>query len=64
MFSDERTFTIVRGVPKMVHRLSNASRYDPKSTVKIIKDPDSVMVWGAFCGNLGRAGLYFLIKIM
>ena len=55
---------MVRGVPKMVRRQSNASRYDPKYTVKTMKDPGSVMVWGAFSGNLGRAGLYFLIKKM
>ena len=62
MFSDESTFTLVRGVSKMVRRLSTASRYDPKFTVKSVKHPRSVMVWGAFSGNLGRAGLYFLPK--
>ena len=53
---------MVRGVPKMVRRPSSASRYGPKFTVKTMKDPGSVMVWGAFSGNLGRAGLYFLKK--
>ena len=46
----------------MVRRPSTASRYDPKFTVKSVKHPGSVMVWGAFSGNLGRAGLYFLPK--
>ena len=46
----------------MVHRLSSASRYDPKLTVKTMNDPGSVIVWGGFSKNLGRAGLYFLIK--
>ena len=48
MFSDEKTFTIIRGVPKMVRRPSSASRYDPKCRVKTMKDPGSVMVWGGF----------------
>ncbi|XP_076811815.1 uncharacterized protein LOC143458825 [Clavelina lepadiformis] len=60
MFSDESTFRLVRGVPKMVRRPSTASRYDPKYTVKTMKHPGSVMVWGAFSGNMDRAGLYFL----
>ena len=60
MFSDESTFRLVRGVPKMVRRPSTASRYDPKYTVKTMTHPGSVMVWGAFSGNMGRAGLYFL----
>ena len=52
MFSDESTFTLVRGVPKMVCRPSSASRYDSKLTMKIMKDPDSVIVWGVFSKNL------------
>ena len=64
MFGVERTFTIVRGVSKMVRRPSSASRYNPKFTVKTVKDPGNVMVWGAFSENLGRAGLYFHIKKM
>ena len=62
MFSDESTFTLVRGVPKMVRPPSSASRYDPKFTVKTTKHPGSVMVWGASSGNLGRPGLYFVPK--
>ena len=62
MFSDECTFRLVRGVPKMVRRPSTASRFDPKFTVKTVKHPASVMVWNAFSGNMGRAGLYFLPK--
>ena len=46
----------------MVRCPSSASQYDPKFTVKTMRDPDRVMVWGAFNGNLGRAYLYFLIK--
>lgn len=62
MFSDESTFRLIRGTSKLVRRPSNVSRYDPKYTVKTVKHPDSVMVWGAFTGNNGRAGLYFLPK--
>ena len=53
MFSDKSTFTLVRGVPKLVHRPINASRYDPKFTVKTTKHPGSVVVLGAFSRNLG-----------
>lgn len=62
MFSDESTFRLVRGGSKTVRRPSTVSRYDPKYTVKTVKHPDSVMVWGAFSGNMGRGGLYFLPK--
>ena len=46
----------------MVCRPSSASHYDSKFTVKTTKHLGSVMVWGAFRGNLGQAGLYFLPK--
>ena len=62
MFSDESTFRLIRGTSKLVRRPCDVSRYDPKYTVKTVKHPDSVMVWGAFSGNMGRAGLYFLPK--
>ena len=62
MFNDESTFTLVRGVPKMVRRLSSESWYDSKFAIEIMKYFGSVMVWGAFRGNLGWDGLYFLLK--
>ena len=46
----------------MVQRPSTASRYASKFTVKTIKHPASVMVWGALSEKKGRAGLYFLPK--
>ena len=46
----------------MVRRPSSASRYDPKFTVKTMKHPVSVMVWGDFSENLGRAELYLFPK--
>ena len=45
VFSDESTFSMVWGVPKMVLHPSSASRYDPKFTVIIMQDPGNVMVW-------------------
>ena len=62
MFSGERTFRLVKGVPKMVRRPSTVSRFNPKFTVKTVKHPASVMVWGAFSRNMGRTGLYVLPK--
>ena len=63
MFSDESTFTLVRGVLKMVRRVVNQSQCDPKLTIKAMRDPGSVIVWGVFSKNLGRAGLYSLLKM-
>ncbi|KAG0725462.1 Transposable element Tcb1 transposase [Chionoecetes opilio] len=62
MFSDESTFRLVRMASTTVRRPSDVSRYHPKYTVKTVKHPDSVMVWGGFSGNKGRGGLYFLPK--
>lgn len=62
MFSDEITFKLVRGGSKIVHRPSTASRYDLKCTIKTIKHPDDITMWGAFSGNKGRGGLYFFPK--
>ena len=46
----------------MVRRPSTVSRFNPKFTVKTVKHPASVMVWGAFSENMGRPGLYVLPK--
>ncbi|MPC48073.1 hypothetical protein E2C01_041838 [Portunus trituberculatus] len=43
MFSDESTFWLVRDDSKFVRRHSNVSPYDPRYTVKIVKQLDSVM---------------------
>ena len=61
MFSDESTFRLVRRGSKMIRRPPGSSRYDTMYTVKTVKHPDSVMVWGAFSGNHGRGGLYYQI---
>lgn len=62
MFSDESTFRMFRAGSKTVRRPGSVSRYDPRYTVKTVKHPDSVMLWGAFSGNKGRGWLYFLPK--
>ena len=62
MFSDESTFRLVRGGYKLVRWPQGVSRYASKYTIKTVKHPESVMVWGAFSGNKGRGGLYFLPK--
>ena len=62
MFSDEGTFRLIRGQSRLVRRPRGVSRYDARFTVKTVKHPDSVMVWGSFSGSRGRGGLYFLPK--
>ena len=59
---DESTFRLVRGVPKLVWCPSTASRYDSTFIFKTIKHTASVIVWSAFSGKKGRAGMYFLSK--
>jgi transposase len=62
MYSDESTFKCLRSVRGKVRRPRESSRFDSRYTVKTVKHPDSVMVWGCFSGTLGRGGLYFLPK--
>ena len=62
MFSDEINFQVFRVGSPMVRRPHDSNRFDPRFTVPTIKHPDSIMVWGAFSGEMGRAGLYFLPK--
>ena len=62
MFSDESNFQVFRVGSPMVRRPHDSNRFDPRFTVPTVKHPDSIMVWGAFSGEMGRAGLYFLPK--
>ncbi|MPC99218.1 Transposable element Tcb2 transposase [Portunus trituberculatus] len=62
MFSDESTFRLVRGGSKIVRRPSDMSRYNPQYTIRTVKQPNSLMVWGAFSGKMGKGGVYFLHK--
>ena len=59
MFSDESTFRLVRGGYNLVRRPSGVSRYDSRYTIKTVKPPKSIMVRGAFSGDVGREGVYF-----
>ena len=56
LWSDESVFTVSGTRFARVRRPKGSDRYDPKYTVKTVKHPDSVMVWGAFTyygvGNL------------
>ncbi|KAG7171938.1 Transposable element Tcb2 transposase-like 2 [Homarus americanus] len=62
MWSDESFFCILTAGKRTVRRPTNTSRYDPRYTINTVKHPASVMVWGAFSGKRGRAGLHFLPK--
>ena len=62
MFSDESMFKCIRSASTKVRRPLNSDRFDPRYTVKTVKHPAQVMVWGCFTGANGRGGLYFLPK--
>ena len=62
MFCDESTSRLVLRGYKLVRRPSGVSRYDSRYIIKTVKHPKSVMVRGAFSGDKGRGGLYFLPK--
>ena len=62
IFSDESNFQVFQVGSPMVRRPHASNRFDPRFTVPTVKHPDSIMVWGAFSGKMGRAGLYFLPK--
>jgi transposase len=59
MYSDESTFRVIRATRTLVRRPVGSNRYSSQFTVKTVKHPDSVMVWGCFSAA-GRGGLYFL----
>ena len=61
MFSDESTFQQVRGVGTNYVRRPPGERLNPKYTIKTVKHPPSVMVWGAISVN-GRCGLKIFDK--
>jgi transposase len=60
MFSDESTFRLINPRAQKVRRSSQTSRYKQRYTIKNVKHPASVMVWGCFSGQGGRGSLYFL----
>jgi transposase len=61
MFSDESTFQQVRGTGSNYVRRPPGKRLDPKYTIKTVKHPPSVMVWGAITSS-GRCGLQIFDK--
>ena len=48
LWSDEATFTVTGCGHHRVYRRPDSDPLDPRYTVKTVKQPDSVMVWGAF----------------
>jgi hypothetical protein len=62
MFSDESTFRCIRATKTKVRRPMGSDRYDSRYTVKTVKHPESLMVWGSFSGAVGRGGIFFLPK--
>ena len=62
MFSDESMFMLVNPRAQKVRRPSSVSWYLSKYTVKTVKHPASVMIWGCFSGRGGRGSLFFLPK--
>jgi transposase len=62
MFSDESNFEIFRtNKHARVRRPVGSDRFDARYTVKTVKHPEKVMVWGCFSHH-GRGGLSFLPK--
>lgn len=62
VFSDESNFKTISKDKRKVRRPLGADRFDKKYTVKTVKFPASVMVWGCFSGEKGTGGIYFLDK--
>ena len=61
MFSDESRFAVFRNRIRRVRRpIGKEYRLKRKFCNPTVKHPVSVMVWGAFTGARGRAGLFFL----
>lgn len=61
LWSDESVFTVSGTKHGKVRRPRGADRYDPQYTVKTVKHPDSIMVWGCF-SYYGVGNLVFLEK--
>ena len=60
MFSDESMFRLINPRAQTVRRSSTQRWYLQKFTVKKMKHPASVMIWGCFSGKGGQGSLYFL----
>ena len=64
MFSGESTLRLIRVGYKLVRRLSGVSRYDSRYTIKTVKHSKSVMVWGAFSGDMGKEVYTFSLRML
>lgn len=64
VFSDESTFKVIPRRQRLVRRPSGSDRFSSKYTVKTVKFPAGVMVWGCFSGEKGTDGLYFLTTML
>lgn len=62
IFSDESAFKTISRRQKLVRRPSGSDRYASNYTVKTVKFPAGVMVWGCFSGDKGTGGFYVLDK--
>ena len=61
MFNDESTFRLVQGRKSWSVGLQKSPDMTPGTyVIKTVKHPKTVMVWGAFGGDKGRGGLYYL----
>ena len=60
MWSDESKFKCISNRRYCVRRPKHMSRYHPRYTQRTVKHPYSIMIWGAFSGCAGKAGLEFL----
>ncbi|KAK4315398.1 hypothetical protein Pmani_013315 [Petrolisthes manimaculis] len=58
MFSDESAFKTISRRQKLVRRPSGSDRFDSHYTVKTVKLPAGVMVWGSFSGEKGTGGRF------
>jgi len=48
------TFKCFGCVPPSFDTYLSSDQFDPRFKVPTVKHPDSVMVWGAFSGEMGR----------
>ena len=60
MWSDESLFKVISARRSWVRRPANISRFHARWCNRTVKHPAKVMIWGAFTGAGGRAGLAVL----
>ena len=62
LWSDESIFKCVANRRYCIRRPRYFSRYHRRFTCKTVRHPQSLMIWGAFSGAGGKAGLEFVPK--